>query len=255
MPNTRAAGQYSSLTRDLKNNLNNYPSDATIFKEFVQNADDALASEIHFVFDFRPSGDEQVFPEWSKMRSWLGPCLWVYNDAVFSDDDFESIRAYGAGGKQTKAGKIGRFGLGFCSCYNLTDVPHILSGSTCQILDPHRHALPGDGEAMDLNDKQNQQEIKDYPGLLKPFTTLRVKDVPALDLQRLPYQGTLFRLPFRTEETFRLSFRCQKRSAKCKTTTKNFVSHQGSTYAHSQPLVILARAMMFSITPKNVESK
>ena len=53
---------------------------------------------------------------------------------------------------------------------------------------------------MDLNDKQNQQEIKDYPGLLKPFTTLRVKDVPALDLQRLPYQGTLFRLPFRTEE-------------------------------------------------------
>jgi len=185
----------------LKNNLNNYPSDVTIFKEFVQTADDALASEIHFVFDFRPSGDEQVFPEWSRMRSWLGPCLWVYNDAVFTDDDFESIRAYGAGGKQTKAGKISRFGLGFCSCYNLTDVPHILSGSTCQILDPHRHALPGDGEAMDLNDKQNQQEIKDYPGLLKPFTTLRVKDVPALDLQRLPYQGTLFRLPFRTEET------------------------------------------------------
>jgi len=100
------------LTRDLKNNLNNYPSDVTIFKEFVQAADDALASEIHFVFDFRPSGDEQVFPEWSRMRSWLGPCL------------------------------------------------------------------------------------------LKPFTTLRVKDVPALDLQRLPYQGTLFRLPFRTEETF-----------------------------------------------------
>jgi len=99
------------LTRDLKNNLNNYPSDVTIFKEFVQAADDALASEIHFVFDFRPSGDEQVFPEWSRMRSWLGPCL------------------------------------------------------------------------------------------LKPFTTLRVKDVPALDLQRLPYQGTLFRLPFRTEET------------------------------------------------------
>jgi len=39
MPNTRAAGQYSSLTSDLKNNLNNYPSDVTIFKEFVQNAD------------------------------------------------------------------------------------------------------------------------------------------------------------------------------------------------------------------------
>ena len=92
-----------------------YPAGVGIFKEFLQNADDAGARRFAVLFD-RHSHQRQpaaapaeasaglLAPE---MEEWQGPALYVYNDAVFSEGDFESISHVGRSGKQDDLAKIG----------------------------------------------------------------------------------------------------------------------------------------------------
>jgi hypothetical protein len=51
------------------------------------------------------------------------------------------LRVAGIMSRHILKNKIGKFGLGFCSVYNLTDVPCILSNKTFVVLDPHFHHL------------------------------------------------------------------------------------------------------------------
>ena len=62
------------------------------------------------------------------LAEFQGPSLLVYNDALFSEGDFESISRVGDSVKRAQAGKTGRFGIGFNSCYHLTDLPTFASG-------------------------------------------------------------------------------------------------------------------------------
>ena len=51
-------GQKEDLTTRIKNILDEYSGEIDIFKEMIQNADDAGASEIHFICDARKHGME-----------------------------------------------------------------------------------------------------------------------------------------------------------------------------------------------------
>lgn len=53
-----------------------------------------------------------------------GPALYAYNNAVFTDEDWERIQMAGRSGKVNDPNKIGRFGIGFNSVYHIT-------GKTC----------------------------------------------------------------------------------------------------------------------------
>lgn len=54
-------GQKERLTNSLKRILTAYPFDHEILKELIQNADDAGASEMHFVTDLRNHPVAHVF--------------------------------------------------------------------------------------------------------------------------------------------------------------------------------------------------
>lgn len=71
-----------------------------------------------------------------------GPALYAYNDSEFDEADFESISNIGDSVKRGKAGKTGRFGVGFNSCYHLTDLPSFVSGRHLVMFDPHATFLP-----------------------------------------------------------------------------------------------------------------
>jgi hypothetical protein len=64
--------------------------------------------------------------------------LLVYNDACFTENDFQSIQRIGDSLKKTdeQKSKIGRFGIGFNSVYHLTDLPSFVSSSFLVMLDP-----------------------------------------------------------------------------------------------------------------------
>uniref|UniRef100_K3WEQ3 Sacsin/Nov domain-containing protein n=1 Tax=Globisporangium ultimum (strain ATCC 200006 / CBS 805.95 / DAOM BR144) TaxID=431595 RepID=K3WEQ3_GLOUD len=53
-------GQKIDLTVRIREILRNYPEGTSIFKEMVQNADDAGATEVNFCLDYRQHGSDKL---------------------------------------------------------------------------------------------------------------------------------------------------------------------------------------------------
>ena len=94
------------------------PCNHLIFQELIQNADDAGAKEVKFLFDATSYGtDSLVSPE---LASFQGPALYCYNNAEFTEEDWEGIQRLMRSNKQNNLLKAGRFGIGFNSVYHIT---------------------------------------------------------------------------------------------------------------------------------------
>ena len=134
-------GQEEKLTRRLNRLLEEYTDGFSVPKELIQNADDAGATEVRFLYDERTNEDAMTCLIDEGMKECQGPALWVYNDAEFRNEDFENIVKLNGGTKEQENEKIGKFGLGFNTVYNLTDVPMFLSRNYFVIFDPNTFYL------------------------------------------------------------------------------------------------------------------
>lgn len=112
---TEAFGQSEALTRRLRHILELYPEGPSILSELIQNADDAGASTLRVLYSSRRYGTTALLG--SKMAPWQGPALYLYNDAQFSQQDFQNIARIGQASKLDKVLSTGRFGLGFNATY------------------------------------------------------------------------------------------------------------------------------------------
>ncbi|XP_041369757.1 LOW QUALITY PROTEIN: sacsin-like [Gigantopelta aegis] len=186
-------GQHEKLTRRIKSILSGYPLDSAVMKELLQNADDAKATEIMFIKDFRTHPSERVFGDaWSELQ---GPALCVYNDSYFREEDFTGLEELGHGSKSEDLVKIGQYGVGFNCVYHLTDVPCFLTvgpdtEETMCILDPNTQYCQvankcKSGARITVKDYLRSE----YEHVFVAFPTAQVS---------LKSQGTLFRLPLRT---------------------------------------------------------
>ncbi|RHZ85886.1 hypothetical protein Glove_59g111 [Diversispora epigaea] len=190
--NFRSYGQNETLISSIRNIIKDYPFES-IFKEFLQNADDAGAKNFHVIVDDRSHPTRSLYCD--GMREWQGPAILIFNDALFKESDFESLMRIRIGGKQDDDTKIGKHGLGFNSCYHFTDVPSFISGDSIAFLDPQEKYLPT------RNDLPQR-------GIIGPFPKDGILDSPERD-QYVPYEGiegidfrstfngTLFRIPLR----------------------------------------------------------
>ena len=138
------------------------------------------------------------------MRSCQGPALWVYNDAIFKDEDFINITRLNEATKVHDTEKIGRFGLGFNAVYNLTDVPMFVSRNYFVIFDPHTTYLGNviantrkPGIKIDLN--KDVKRLHSFKNQFKPFNGVFGCDLH-LEKEHNSFDGTLFRFPLRTRE-------------------------------------------------------
>jgi sacsin len=139
-----------------------------------------------------------------------GPALLAHNNhPPFRAQDFESLSHVGDSGKRNDPSKTGKFGLGFNSVYNWTDSPSVLSGENLLLLDPHHGwsaelGTPG-GPVYDFVADAETDEMRNQ---LKPFAEVLTDH----DFRR-PLDGTVVRIPLRTEAQAQRSRICQ-RSAK-----------------------------------------
>ena len=135
-------GQKVDLTASIRGILRNYPEGTAVLKELVQNADDAGASTISFCLDCRSHSTDRLADP--GMAEFQGPALLVYNNAVFTEEDFKSIQRIGDSLKKSSEtkGKIGRFGIGFNAVYHWTDLPSFVSSNYLVMLDPQARFLP-----------------------------------------------------------------------------------------------------------------
>ncbi|KAI8507949.1 hypothetical protein Bbelb_141890 [Branchiostoma belcheri] len=192
-------GQHEKVTQRLKNILNDYPEGAGIFKELIQNADDAGATEVKFLVDWRKNEDSKEGLIDHGMEVCHGPALWAYNNATFSEEDFKNIQNLGGQTKLEALEKVGRFGVGFNSVYHVTDVPSFVSGSRVLFFDPHathlsKHIKDKSRPGIGLDLKKNTRLVSRFKDQFQPF-----QDVFGYSTST-PYNGTLFRLPLRTPQ-------------------------------------------------------
>jgi hypothetical protein len=132
--------QKVDLTVRIREILSHYPPGISVLKEFVQNADDAGARVLRMCVDKRQHSTSALPAE--TLAPFQGPSLLVFNDAVFSDRDFESICNIGNSVKKLEVAKTGRFGLGFNAVYHLTDLPSFASRNRIVFFDPHAQYYP-----------------------------------------------------------------------------------------------------------------
>ncbi|CAG8565122.1 11422_t:CDS:10 [Rhizophagus irregularis] len=192
-------GQHESLTTRIKNILNDYSMDS-LFKEFLQNADDAGAKKFSVYLDERPKfqhnpSKKSLFSE--ELEVWQGHAIWIYNDAEFNDTDFTSLLKLGIGGKSDDDTKIGRFGIGFNCAFHVTDLPSLVSREYIAFLDPHAKFLPEYGypskkrKGVKINFMKTDFGSK-FPDQCYPYMAIEGCDFTK------EFKRTLFRLPLRT---------------------------------------------------------
>ena len=137
------------------------------------------------------------------MEVWQGPAIWIYNDAEFSEDDFQALIKLGIGGKSRDVDeddtRIGRFGIGFNCAFHVTDLPSFVSGKYIAFLDPHAKFLPAIeypprrriGTIIDFTKEDFKRS---FPDQCYPYEAL------GCDFSKEGFKGTLFRLPLRTHK-------------------------------------------------------
>ena len=185
------AGQSEPLTTRLNRILKEY-KDTSVIQELLQNADDAEAQEVAIYYDTRNHDKRNLF--FPGMANSYGPALLFYNSTEFSQDDFKNITRISGETKANEPLKIGKFGVGFCSVYHITDVPSFLSGETFFIFDPTLQCL------------HNEITSKFNPGIKinyikHRFLKMSNQFIPYTGVHgfdpKKPFKGTLFRLPLR----------------------------------------------------------
>ena len=185
------AGQNESLTTRLRSILNEYKDGLMIIKEMIQNADDAEATEVNILYDARSHTTEELL--FKGMADSHGPALIIHNNAKFTEEDFVNITKLAGATKKDKPLKIGKFGVGFCSVYHITDVPSFISNEWLYIFDPMLKHL----KDVVKNVNQPGKRVR----YLKNFLSCTQQLAPYRDLfgfsSSSPYNGTMFRLPFR----------------------------------------------------------
>ena len=95
-------GQKVDLCQSIKGVLTNYPEGA-LLKEMVQNADDAGAGIFRVMLDCRSHGTTSLIAPLT--AGFQGPSLMTYNNAIFTDRDFESIQHIGGSRKTDEDSK------------------------------------------------------------------------------------------------------------------------------------------------------
>eukprot|EP01038_Epipyxis_sp_PR26KG_P006758 gene6758-9260_t len=187
-------GQKVDLTASIRNILRNYPEGTAVLKELVQNADDAGAHCVSFCLDHRSHHTEKLADQ--ALAQFQDPALMVYNDAIFTEEDFKSIQRIGDSLKKSSdtPTKIGRFGIGFNAVYHWTDLPSFISSKYLVLLDPQARFLPNvnpsnPGKMVDWI--SNPKLLTDFRDQFSPY------EYKGLNWME-PFSGTIFRLPLRT---------------------------------------------------------
>ncbi|XP_063807744.1 sacsin isoform X3 [Pseudophryne corroboree] len=204
------SGQREPLTVRIKNILEEYPSVSDIFKELLQNADDASATECNFMIDMRRNMDIRENLLDPGMATCHGPALWSYNNSEFTDKDFLNITRLGESLKRSEVDKVGKFGLGFNSVYHVTDIPVIMSREFMIMFDPNinhisKHIRDKSNPGIKINWSKQHKRLRKFPNQFKPFLGVFNCHLPLAVETPYSYKGTLFRLSFRTQQEAKMS--------------------------------------------------
>ncbi|KAI9530477.1 hypothetical protein NQZ68_004495 [Dissostichus eleginoides] len=133
------------------------------------------------------------------------PALYAYNNAAFTDEDWEGIQMAGRSVKRNDPNKVGRFGIGFNSVYHITDVPSIFSSDHLGMMDPQEKIFGqrNSGFLWSLDDAEHQKALIEMHDQFQPFrdivSLVGRKEWSTVINEDQHFNGTIFRFPLRKE--------------------------------------------------------
>ncbi|KZT35917.1 hypothetical protein SISSUDRAFT_1064126 [Sistotremastrum suecicum HHB10207 ss-3] len=168
--------------------LDGYPFSSSIFRELLQNSDDSGATAQTFILDLRThEANCLIHPA---LRDCQGPALIAINDRPFLPKDWEAIKNMYTSSKLRDASKTGKYGIGFRSVYHVTDTPHILSGSTLLVFDPHGNFAEEGTDGLAIDFVQKHDQCSDSVAAMNAMNH---------NLSEA-FEGAIVRLPLRTQQ-------------------------------------------------------
>ncbi|KAH8096577.1 hypothetical protein BXZ70DRAFT_991302 [Cristinia sonorae] len=180
-------GESIDPTAAIASILGTYPFSIGLLREILQNSDDAKADTQIFLLDHRTHGTKHLLHD--GLSDAQGPALLAYNNSTFSEDDWVALQRIHQSSKRADTSKIGKYGIGFRSCYHITDTPQIISGRFLAVLDPHHKCFPEGGSKVDFT-----VDAERHADHLAAFNIDRM--VPSYK-PGTPLKGTIVRLPLR----------------------------------------------------------
>jgi hypothetical protein len=125
--------------------------------ELIQNADDVK--------------NEKGLPASSTIEfDVCDDALYVCNDGVFREIDFERMQSIAHGGKANEDGTTGTFGIGFTAVYQITDNPEIFSANQHWIIDPAQKSAE---KRIAVEDAETQGTLFKLPWAFSADSILR----------------------------------------------------------------------------------
>ena len=109
MSATKTRRQSVNFLGFLRGQLSGLSGIPTLCYELIQNADDAKDE------NNRPGGASRI------IFDICDDALWVENDGIFREIDFDRMEKISWGNKREEADTTGSFGIGFISVYQITD--------------------------------------------------------------------------------------------------------------------------------------
>ncbi|KAG9002100.1 hypothetical protein FRB93_011873 [Tulasnella sp. JGI-2019a] len=173
------------ITTVIRGILDNYPAGSAVLREFLQNSDDCGAHSQDFILDTRTFPTEALVDP--ALACCQGPALLAINDGQFREKDWGALKHIQNSSKTADETSTGKYGLGFRSCYHITDNPHILSGDKLLVLDPHNRVKQYPGGFSLRLDNHDRHQYRDH------FRALG----SVLSDNDQTYKGTAIRLPLR----------------------------------------------------------
>lgn len=170
--------------------IDGYDKDS-ILKEYLQNADDSGATELIVTYDKQNYLNLQETDYQPASNS----SLLIYNNSKFRPIDFEKIVIISAKGKRDDANSTGRFGQGFSSSFSISDHPSFISNGRAYWFDVLRKAVSKEK----LKKRIQGWSEKDFDEIKLWLNTFKVAGL------KEDFQGTIFRLPLRNENTSKTS--------------------------------------------------
>ena len=184
-----------NLVATIDSVLKKYQS-CTIFKELLQNADDAGAEFVHFIHDHRESPFATDSLVHKDLADFMGPSLYAFNSAEFTEGNYEAICKIFESNKE--ADQTGQFGVGFTSAYHITDLPGFLTGDSLCIMDPLRVIFDQNGMRFPLSSTYEQCSSDFAPFCdMREFFRDDMHDPQNCEEKDKPFAGTMFRFPLR----------------------------------------------------------
>ncbi|KAG0338943.1 hypothetical protein BG000_003116 [Podila horticola] len=131
--------------------LARYSAEYVVYRELMQNSDDAGAKGIEIVFETATSNPQETVPN---LNAKITRVLFKNNGMDFRPEDWNRLKKIAEGNPDES--KIGAFGVGFYSLFSICEEPFVSSGKECMAfywrndqLYAKRAPVPDDEEQKD----------------------------------------------------------------------------------------------------------